>query len=214
MNLTKKERGLLIFNSVAMTVVAIVLVVLYYFAPHMFNTLGILIAILFIPMTTNLFLILRPKNFNPKLIDIELHKDRINQELKRAEINPDGTIVTIVEKVGYADPEYALKPRRGWYWRDKGKIVLTERELIFLGKKRIRFSIFLSEIMAIQAFISRAGFYTFTCFEIVYNDQLQKVSAVFMGLPGSSLDPMVELGEKSSKLMELIQKWYDTWKNG
>jgi hypothetical protein len=86
--------------------------------------------------------------------------------------------------------------------------------LIFLGNKKIRFSISLSEIEAIQPFISKAGFYTFKCFEIIYNVQLQKTSAVFMGLPGSSIDALVEMGEKSSRLMELIQKWYDTWKNG
>jgi len=215
MDLTKRERTGLIVNSVVITTMVFLLLIIgfIYSSSLIFKLLVIYFTISIILCSVNIFRIIRPKNTSPTIVeDIEFQKDKINQELQNVEINPIGKIVMIIEKVGYADPTYATKPYRLRYWREKGKIILTDKELIFLGKK-INFSILLSEIETIQPFVSKSGTRTFNIFEIIYNNEQQKASAVFMGLLRSAFDFLAEIELKSSKLMELIQKWYDSWKN-
>ncbi len=211
MNLTSRERGLLVFISVIIFIWAISLI-FHLPSPESMVIVGVWGILIIILSSMYLIIILKPKNFSPKVVDIELHQEKINQELKKVDINPIGNLVTIIENIGFTDPTYTLKLHRWSYLRDKGKILLTDKELIFLGKKA-NFSIQLTEIEAIQPFILRGERITFKIFEMIYKEAQQKVSAIFMGLPGFTFDRFLEIEGKSLKLMELIQKWYDSWKN-
>lgn len=141
----------------------------------------------------------------------EIQKVELTNELKTGGIFPEGEIVMVFEKVGYSDSAYARKPFRKWPWRERGKIVLTEKELIFFGKKA-KFIIPLSEIHSIQPFIGRGGIRTFKVCEIISGSP--KASVIFYGdVNFWASDPPTELELKSMRLMETIQKWYDLWSN-
>ena len=146
------------------------------------------------------------KEFEPKLDIVEysgMQEEEITRELKNGGIDYTGHIQMIINKVGYSDPVYARKVIRGWPWRAKGRIVLTDKELIFLSvkKKMINFSIPLSEISAIQLFPARSGALSYKWCEIIYGNP--KISAVFMTY-FASYDIF------NIKLQETLQKWYET----
>lgn len=147
------------------------------------------------------------KEFKP-ILDIigypEMQDEEIMSELKNTGIYPTGQIQMIINKVGYSDPVYARKVIRGWPWKAKGRIILTDKELIFLSvkKKKINFSIPLSEIGAIQPFSARSGALSYKWCEILYGNQ--KISAVFM-------TRFVSYDIYNMKLLETLQKWYETW---
>jgi len=147
------------------------------------------------------------KEFKPKLDIVgypEMQEEEIMRELKNTGIYHTGQIQMIINKVGYSDPVYARKVIRGWPWRAKGRIILTDKELIFLSvkKKKINFSISLSEIGAIQPFPARSGALSYKWCEIVYGNP--KISAVFM-------TRFVSYDIYNMKLLETLQEWYETW---
>ena len=146
------------------------------------------------------------KEFEPKLDIVgysEIQEKEITRELKTAEIDNSGHIQMIINKVGYSDPVYARKVIRGWPWRARGRIFLTDKELIFLSvnKKKINFLIPLSEISAIQLFPARSGALSYKWCEIIYGNP--KISAVFMTYFAS-------YDIYNIKLQETLQKWYET----
>ncbi len=139
----------------------------------------------------------------------ETQRTEITNQLKIHGIFPNGEIVMVFENVGYSDPAYVRKRFRKWPWREKGKIILTEKQLIFLGKKE-KFVIPLSEIHSIQPFPARGGIRTFKVCEIKYDSP--KVSIIFIGNVSFWVsDPPTTLELKSMRLMETLQKWYNTW---
>lgn len=147
------------------------------------------------------------KKIEPRLEIIEfgeIQEEKITQELKNAGIIPTGEVQMIIKRVGYSDPVYARKIFRAWPWRAKGQIFLTNAELIFLSvkKKKINFSVPISEISAIQLFTARSGASDYLWCEVLYGNP--KVSAVFM-------THFISHDAYNMKLLETLQDWYDTW---
>ncbi len=140
----------------------------------------------------------------------EAQRAELTTELTTQEIIPEGTILMVFEQVGYSDPTYAVKRIRKWPWRERGKMLLTEKELIFLGKKA-KFVIPLSEIKSIQPFTARGGLRELKVCEIVYGSS--KKSVILYGNVNFrwASDPPTEVELKSMRLMEAIQKWYNVW---
>ncbi|MHA1377317.1 MAG: hypothetical protein ACTSRG_02935 [Candidatus Helarchaeota archaeon] len=87
--------------------------------------------------------ITRPKKLYPEVIEEnEVVRENINQELINSGISYEGQLIKIIENVGYSDPKYAKKRIRKWPWREKWKLILTNKEIVFLGKKIFFNSIF------------------------------------------------------------------------
>ena len=165
----------------------------------------------------NIIWIVKPRKLTPDIVESsELDEGALNEELINVGIVPSGQILKVIEKMAYSDPKYARKRIRAWPWRAKGRIVLTSKELIFLSvkKKKTYFSIPIGNFYSIQYFVARGGSRTFKVCEIVYDDPDvdQKASVLFMGTIGfGTFDMPSEIELKSMKLMETLQKWYDTW---
>ena len=218
MDLTRREKSSLICNVVCL-IISIVLI----FSFDLISSLifpsgsdlywGYMKYLLILIIVTSVIMIIwiaKPRKLTPHIIEgAEIQEETLTQELKQVGIVPNGQVLMIIEKLGYSDPLYARKSIRKWPWRDKGKVVLTDKELIFLGK-RDHFFISLSDILAIQPFTARGGIRTFQVCEIVYGDF--KDSVVFMGTIGfRTFDMPSEIELKSMKLMKTFQKWYDSW---
>lgn len=139
----------------------------------------------------------------------EIQRAELINELKTQGIIPEGVILMVFEKVGYSDPTYALKRIRKWPWRERGKMMLTEKELIFLGEKS-NYVIPLSEFNSIQPFIGRGGIRNFKVCEIIY-DSPKKSVIIYGNVSFWTSDPPTEVELKSMRLMETIQKWYNVW---
>lgn len=139
----------------------------------------------------------------------DIQRAELTQELKARGIVPEGAILTVFGEVGISTSTYALKRFRKWPWQEKGKIILTERELIFLSKTA-HLVIPLAEINSIHSSTGRGGIRTYHVCEIIYASP--KKSAIFYGHVSLwASDPPTELELKSMRLMESIQKWYDLW---
>ncbi len=149
------------------------------------------------------------KKLEPRLEIIEfgeIQEQEIAHELKIAGISPTGEVQMIIKRVGYSDPVYARKIIRAWPWRAKGRLILTDAELIFLSvkKKKINFSIPISEIGTIHPFPARSGALSYTWCEVLYGNP--KISAIFTTrFFGADIYNL--------KLLETLQTWYDRWTN-
>lgn len=140
----------------------------------------------------------------------EGQRAELTYELKDRGIISEGAILMVFEKVGYSNRTYVLKRFRKWPWQERGRIILTEKDLIFLGKKA-KIVIPLSDIRSIQPVVGRGGIRTYKVCEIIY--AFSKKSVVFYGnVSFWASDIPTELELKSMQLMESIQKWYNIWK--
>jgi hypothetical protein len=145
--------------------------------------------------------------FEPELEIVEStesQEEELSRELKTAGIDPIGHFQMIINRIAYLDPVYASKKSRWWLWSAKGRVVLTDRELIFLSvkKKKINFSIPISEIEKIQVLQAQQRSFSYKTCEIIYGNP--KISAIFMTY-------FVTLDKFGVKLQETLQKWYETW---
>ncbi len=224
MELTKRERSQLIAGCVIIAVCVILIftldLIIAAIIPSPSESWGYLKFLMIIPMIIsiiNIIWIVMPRKLTPDIVESsEIQEGELNEELMNAGVMPSGQILQVIRKVAYSDPMYARKPVRAWPWRAKGKIVLTTKELIFVSvkKKKTYFSIPISNFKSIQYFVARGGSRRFKVCEIVYQnpDEEQRESALFMGTIGfSTFDMPSEIELKSMKLMDAIQKWYDTW---
>ena len=225
MELTRREKTALITSIVCIGFMIVLIFTMDLFMQMLFPTVHtgdwsfFNYILIFLIIVNGLYIvwIVKPRKLTPHIVDSsEIQEGEINEELMNVGIVPSGQIIEIIEKVAYCDPVYARKRFRAWPWRAKGKIIVTNKELIFVSvkKKKINFSILISEIYAIQPFVARGGSRSFKVCEIIYKDQFdnEKVSALFMGRIGfSTFDYPSEIELKSMKLMEKLQKWYDTW---
>ncbi len=227
MELTRMEKTSLITNIVCI-IILVNLIIFYDFFINLFSRSHSYFSpsdpfqdgfgIFFIYMMTFLIiwniitiaLIIRPRKLSPDLVEMtEDEMKEMEQVLNKSQLHAEGTIQSVLNDVGYSDPIYARKPIRKYPWREKGILILTDKELIFLGKE-IQFSISISEINTIRPFITKGGIRTFKVCEV--NHGLQEEGAIFMGVIGYfAFDPPSELELKSMKLMEYLKKWHDTW---
>ncbi|MHA1379420.1 MAG: hypothetical protein ACTSRG_13680 [Candidatus Helarchaeota archaeon] len=140
----------------------------------------------------------------------EIMKNNIAQELMKQNISPRGEILAVLEKAAYSDPEYARKPIRKWPWREKGKLIFTKKELIFIGRRK-KLIISLSEINAIKNFTAIGGVRAFNVCEINYG--ILNTQFLLMIAPGlASFDILSKIDSTSIKLMEYLQNWCNYWK--
>lgn len=143
----------------------------------------------------------------------ETQQAELTTELATQGIIPDGAILMVFEQVGYSDPAYAVKRIRKYPWRERGKMLLTEKELIFLGKNA-KFVIPSYDIISIQPFTAYGGIRELKVCEIIYGSS--KKSVILYGKVSFwwTSDPPTEVELKSMQLMESIQKWYNVWEQG
>ncbi|MFX1451988.1 MAG: hypothetical protein ACFFCM_14180 [Promethearchaeota archaeon] len=221
MDLTHREKSQIIFNSIC--IVFLIILISFDIIVDFINRQSLLypispreswefyryfLILLIIWDLIMIVYIVKPRKLTPEVEEItEILDENIHQKIKDLGINLEGEILKIVDKVGYSDPAYARKRIRKWPWREKGKIVLTDKELIFLGEE-INIIIPLSKINVIQPFIARGGIRTFKVCEISYSEQNRQ--AIFMGVIGfSAFDPPSELELKSMRLLDYLKKWYE-----
>ncbi|MHA1265863.1 MAG: hypothetical protein ACTSRS_11575 [Candidatus Helarchaeota archaeon] len=167
----------------------------------------------------NIVWILHPRKLHPQIItSSELQNTNCMEEMFDVGIVPKGVILQIIDKVAYSDPAYARKRFRAWPWRAKGKIILTDKELVFISvkKKKINFLIPISAIHSFREFVARGGSRKFKVCELVHIDPetAQQESVLFMGTIGfGTFDMPSEIELKSMYLLEHLQKWYKFYRD-
>ncbi len=225
MELTRRERRQLIVSCVVISICIILIFALDLILAGIFPSMDseswrYMKYFLIFPLIIggiSIIWIVKPRKLTPHVVErSEIQEKELHEELINVGIVLSGELLKIIERIAYCDPVYARKRFRKWPWRAKGRIVLTSKELIFLSvkKKKTYFSIPISAIHAIQYFVARGGSRTFKVCEIVYREteEDQKGSVLFMGTIGfSTFDYPSEIELKSMKLMETLEKWYETW---